>query len=82
MKIDNSLMRLKRRIGANSPGLTVAVIAMLVALTGGAFAASGALNVKQKKEAKQIAQAEAKRFAGKPGTTGPAGPPRCQGRQG
>ncbi len=35
--------RIKQRIGANGPGLTIAVIAMVVALTGGAFAAAGKL---------------------------------------
>lgn len=70
--------RLKRRIGANGPGLTVAVIAMLLALTGGAFAASGALTAKQKKEVKAIA----KQFAGKPGATGPAGAAGAPGAKG
>jgi hypothetical protein len=75
------LKRLKRRIVASGPGLTVAVIAMLVALTGGAFAASGALNVTQKKEVKKIAQAEAKKFA-KAGPAGAAGVAGAKGDKG
>jgi hypothetical protein len=49
-------------------GLIVAVIALVLALTGAAFAAAG-LTGKQKKEVEKIA----KKFAGKPGTQGPAG---------
>jgi hypothetical protein len=61
--------RFRDRLGANGPGLTVAVIALVFALVGGAFAASGALTSKQKKEVKSIA----KQYAGKPGATGPQG---------
>jgi hypothetical protein len=53
-------------------GLTVAILALVFALAGGAYAA-GALSGKQKKEVEKIA----KKFPGKPGTagaTGPAGP--------
>src|SRR3982750_2585327 len=78
MKTDNSLERLKDRIAASGPGLTVAVIAMLVALTGGAFAAAGALNAKQKKEVTKIA----KKYAGKPGAAGAKGDPGPKGGQG
>lgn len=78
MKTDNSFERLKDRIAANGPGLTVAVIAMLVALTGGAFAAAGALNAKQKKEVTKIA----KKYAGKPGAAGAKGDPGPIGGQG
>jgi pilus assembly protein FimV len=49
-------------------GLIVAVIALVLALTGAAFAAAG-LTGKQKKEVEKIA----KKFAGKPGATGAAG---------
>src|SRR4051794_38320152 len=50
-------------------GLIVACIALIAALTGGAYAASGGLTAKQKKEVKKIA----KQFAGKPGAPGTAG---------
>jgi hypothetical protein len=40
------LRGLRRRVAANGPGLTVAVVAMVIALAGGAFAASGALTGK------------------------------------
>jgi hypothetical protein len=61
--------RFRDRLGANGPGLTVAVIALIFALAGGAFAASGGLSGKQKKETEKIA----KKFAGKPGPAGKAG---------
>jgi len=50
-------------------GLIVAVLALVLALTGAAFAATG-LNGKQKKEVEKIA----KKFAGKPGAAGAQGP--------
>jgi IPT/TIG domain/Collagen triple helix repeat (20 copies) len=84
MKAQSMLRRVKKRLGDNGPGLTVAVIAMLIALTGGALAASGALTGKQKKEVTKIA----KKFAGKPGApgaqgaAGPAGTPGAKGDSG
>jgi hypothetical protein len=50
-------------------GLTVAVIALVLAMVGGAYAA-GKLTSTQKKEVTAIA----KKFAGKPGPAGPQGP--------
>jgi Collagen triple helix repeat (20 copies) len=50
-------------------GLTVAILALVLATTGAALAAAG-LNSKQKKEVTKIA----KKYAGKPGAIGPAGP--------
>jgi hypothetical protein len=58
-------------------GLTVAVIALVFAMVGGAFAAVG-LNGKQKKEVEKIA----KKFAGKPGAQGPQGPAGSNGTNG
>jgi hypothetical protein len=61
-------------------GLIVACVAMVLALTGAAFAA-GALTGKQKKEVEKIA----KKFAGKPGApgaTGPQGPAGPAGKDG
>jgi Collagen triple helix repeat (20 copies) len=55
-------------------GLIVACIALVLALTGAAFAAAG-LSGKQKKEVEKIA----KKFAGKPGAQGPVGPVGPQG---
>jgi len=49
-------------------GLTVAILALVLAMVGGAWAAVG-LNSKQKKEVTKIA----KKFAGKPGAPGAAG---------
>lgn len=58
-------------------GLVVAVIALIVVLGGTAFAASGGLTSKQKKEVKKIA----KSFQGK-GPTGPQGPAGANGTNG
>jgi len=59
-------------------GLIVACVALIAALAGGAYAASGGLTAKQKKEVKKIA----KQFAGKPGAPGAAGPAGSKGDQG
>ncbi len=58
-------------------GLIVACLALVLALTGAAFAAAG-LTGKQKKEVKSIA----KQFAGKPGAPGAAGAPGPAGPAG
>jgi hypothetical protein len=78
------MKKLKKRLTANSPGLILGVIAIVLALTGGAIAASGALNGTQKKEVKKIAQTEAKKFAtqGPKGDPGPAGATGPQGGKG
>jgi hypothetical protein len=74
----NLMYKLKKRLGMQGPGVTIGVIAIVLALTGGAIAASGALTGKQKKEVKAIAKAEAKKFQG----TGPQGPPGNPGATG
>jgi collagen triple helix repeat protein len=58
-------------------GLIVACVALVLALTGAAFAAAG-LTGKQKKEVEKIA----KKYAGKPGAAGAAGPAGPQGAAG
>lgn len=66
-------------------GLIVACVAMVAALTGGAYAAGGGLSGKQKKEVTKIAQTEAKKYAGAPGApgaTGPVGPAGATGPAG
>ncbi|HVQ58663.1 MAG TPA: hypothetical protein VMS60_07120 [Solirubrobacterales bacterium] len=65
-------------------GLIVACIALVVALGGGAYAASGGLTGKQKKEVKKIAKevAGAPGAPGAPGLAGPAGPQGPQGPPG
>jgi hypothetical protein len=73
------LNRIRDRFG--TAGLVVSIMALVLALGGGAFAASGGLNAKQKKQVKAIA----KTFAGKPGAAGavgPAGPAGAKGDQG
>lgn len=62
------ISRIHNKLG--TAGLVVAIVALVVALTGTAFAAKGALTGKQKKEVEKIA----KKYAGKPGATGPQGP--------
>lgn len=74
-----SLMR--NRFGV--PGV-IAVIALVFAMIGGAYAASGGLTSKQKKEVKKIAKSEAQKLVGTgpTGPAGPAGPPGTAGAQG
>jgi hypothetical protein len=58
-------------------GLTVAILALVFAMVGGAWAAVG-LNAKQKKEVTKIA----KKYAGKPGAAGATGPAGLSGAKG
>ena len=78
MKRGSMFKRLKQRLEASGPGVIVAVIAMVLALTGGAFAAAGKLTGPQKKEVEKIA----KKFAGKPGKPGAAGATGPAGKDG
>jgi hypothetical protein len=68
--------RFQNRFG--TAGVIVAVVALIVALSGTALAASGALTGKQKKEVEKIA----KKYAGKPGTPGAAGANGTNGTNG
>jgi len=78
------LAAFRRRLGINSPGIALAVVAIVIGLTGAAFAAGGGLTATQKKQVKSIAQTEAKKFAkqGPKGDPGPAGPTGPQGGKG
>jgi hypothetical protein len=67
--------RFHQRFG--TAGLIVSILALILALTGAAFAASG-LTGKQKKEVTKIA----KQYAGKPGAQGGQGPAGAQGAAG
>jgi len=58
-----------------NPTWVIAVIALVFAMAGGAWAASKALTSKQKKEVEKIA----KKYAGKDGLSGQAGAPGIQG---
>ena len=71
---------LNRRMGP--AGLTVAVLALVISLAGGAYAASGGLSSKQKKEVRNIAKTEAKKIAGQPGAKGNDGANGGQGPAG
>ncbi len=70
------LSRFRERFG--TAGLIVSIAALVLALAGGAFAASGGLTGKQKKEVKAIA----KQFAGKPGAPGAQGAQGAAGANG
>ena len=73
------ISRIHQKLG--TAGFVISIVALMAALGGGAYAASGGLNGKQKKEVEKIA----KKFAGKPGapgspgSTGPAGPAGAKG---
>lgn len=69
------LSRIHSKLG--TAGLVVAVVALVAALTGAAFAAGG-LTKAQEKQVKKIA----KKYAGKPGPVGPQGPKGDQGVKG
>ena len=81
---DDALSRLTKKLSANGPALTVAVVALVVALCGGALAANGGLTAKQKREVKAIVKSEARiaAVAGPAGSIGPTGPPGLAGNKG
>lgn len=62
------ISRIHSKLGTAS--FIISIVALVAALGGGAYAASGALTGKQKKEVEKIA----KKYAGKPGAPGAAGP--------
>lgn len=68
--------RIRERVG--SAGLIVGVIALVLAVAGGAYAAGGGLSGKQKKEVEKIS----KKFAGKPGAAGANGKDGTNGSNG
>ncbi|HWW66841.1 MAG TPA: hypothetical protein VNY83_02550 [Solirubrobacterales bacterium] len=70
--------RLHKRLG--TAGLILSVAALVLALTGAAFAASGALTAKQKKEVKAIAKGLV--GTGPEGKQGPAGTNGTNGKDG
>lgn len=70
------ISRIHEKLG--TAGFVISIVALFAALGGGAYAASGGLTAKQKKEVTKIA----KQYAGKPGATGPAGPAGAAGAKG
>jgi hypothetical protein len=64
------LQRLRASESFGRAGLIVGVLALVLAVVGGAWAASGGLSPAQKKQVIKIA----KKFAGEQGPVGPAGP--------
>ena len=74
--------RLRKPEPFGKAGLTVAVLALVLAMVGGAWAAAG-LSSKQKKEVKTIAKSfQGSGPAGSAGAAGPAGPAGPAGGQG
>ena len=67
LKGNSMFSRMHNKLG--TAGLLVAIVALVFAMVGGAYAAKGALTGKQKKEVEKIA----KKYAGKPGAQGPQG---------
>lgn len=59
-------------------GLIIAVVALVLAVSGAALAATDALSGKQRKEVERIAS----KYAGVPGASGPVGPGGPSGRDG
>lgn len=83
----NTYHRFKSRFGA--AGIAVGMIALVMALVTGAYAAGGGLSGKQKREVKKIAKTEAQKYAnsnpgpeGKPGPQGPKGESGAAGERG
>jgi hypothetical protein len=69
------ISRIHRQLG--TAGFVISIMALIAALVGGAYAASGGFSAKEKREIRKIA----KRVA-KPGRQGPAGAPGVQGLPG
>jgi hypothetical protein len=70
------ISRVHQKLG--TAGFIISIIALVAALGGGAYAASGGLTGKQKKEVEKIA----KKYAGKPGANGATGPVGAAGPAG
>ena len=68
--------RIHQKLG--TAGFIISIVALVAALGGGAYAASGGLSGKQKKEVEKIA----KKFAGKPGAPGANGTNGASGPKG
>lgn len=69
------ISRIHRRLGTT--GFAIAIVALVAALGGGAYAASGGFSAKQKQEIRKIAKGVVQ-----PGPQGPAGTPGSQGLPG
>jgi Collagen triple helix repeat (20 copies) len=70
------ISRIHGKLG--TAGFIISIVALVAALGGGAYAASGGLTGKQKKEVEKIA----KKYAGKPGPAGASGPTGLGGAKG
>jgi hypothetical protein len=70
------ISKLHQRLG--TAGFIISIVALVAALGGGAYAASGGLTGKEKKEVEKIA----KKYAGKPGKNGTNGKDGAQGAAG
>jgi len=81
-KMKKPLCGLKEKMRVNGVGLGLTVVALVLALGGGALAASAVLSAQQKNEVKKLARAEARRLLATYGVQGPAGPPGATGDRG
>jgi hypothetical protein len=70
------ISKIHQKLG--TAGFIISIVALVAALGGGAYAASGGLSGKQKKEVEKIA----KKYAGKPGPQGATGAPGAKGDAG
>ncbi len=68
--------RIHQKLG--TAGFVISIVALVAALGGGAYAASGGLTGKQRKEVEKIS----KKYAGKPGAKGATGPAGAAGAKG
>jgi hypothetical protein len=74
------LSRMHQKLG--TAGFIIAIVALVAALGGGAYAAQAKLNSTQKKEVKKIAQTEASKIVPATGPAGPQGPAGPAGAKG
>ena len=70
------ISRIHQKLG--TAGFVISIVALVAAMGGAAYAASGGLTGKQKKEVEKIA----KKYAGKPGANGAPGSPGAKGDAG
>lgn len=74
------ISRIHRQLG--TVGFAVAIVVLVAALGGGAYAASGGFSAKQKQEIRSIAMQQARKFASHFAQPGPQGPAGARGAQG
>jgi hypothetical protein len=66
-----SIRKVHEKLG--TAGFIISIVALVAAMGGGAYAASGGLTKKESKEVEKIAKKYAGKYAGKPGADGADG---------